>query len=247
MVETVLRYRHYGCGELQRFFGDTVFYSRSSHFRANCPGRPDVIRTAYQNEYCGSERGGLIRITLELDKCRNSTATAKHQGLRLHINKPQPAAYKLRVREGRPTADIILEARKIMDSILANLPIVMYATALARQVRNYADFMSSSHEKKHYRDIAALIEQRRIKSLSSIPLTHYGLVENGGTDMLHVVQLLEGDWVAWIDGDDLIPAFPDELQAYRFMKDRLSLYEGFKRTAYNELKPPFFGSSLELT
>lgn len=246
-VDTVLRYRQYRCGELQRFFGNAVYYSRSAHFRANCPGRPDALKTAYENESCSSAKGGLIRVILELDKCRASRATARNQGHRLQINNPPPSGYKLRVREGQPTVDIIHEVQAIMDGILAGLPIAMYATALARQVRNYTAFMSSPGVKKHYTDIAELIEKRRIKSLSTIPLTHYGLIENGGSDNLHVVQLLEGDWVAWLDGDDLIPAFPDELLTYRFMKDRLSMYEGFKRTAYDELSEPLSGSTGKLT
>lgn len=247
LVDTVLRYRQYRCGELQRFFGNAVYFSRSSHFRARCPGRPDVIKTAYENEACGTAKGGLIRVILELDKCRASRATTRNQGQRLQINNPPPSGYKLRVREGQPTVKIIHEVQAIIDGILAGLPIAMYATALARQVRNYTEYMLSPGVKKQYTDIAELIEKRHIKSLSTIPLTHYGLIGNGSNDNLHVAQLSEGEWVAWIDGDELIPAFPDELLTYRFMKDRLSLYDGFKPSVYDELSEPLSGRAAKLT
>lgn len=234
-MDTVLRYRQYGCDELQRFFGNTVFYSRSAHFRANCPGRPDVLRTSYETESGSNGKCGRIRVILELENCGNATTTSRNQGMKMRSAKSHPSTYQYRIREGQPAAVVVTEVQKILDNILDGLPIVMYATAQARQVLNYGEFMSSSVDKKRYSDIATLVKSGRIKALSTIPLTHYGLIENSGLDKLHVMQLIEGPWVAWIDGDDLIPVFPDELQTYRFMRDRLSLYEGFKRKTYEEL------------
>lgn len=235
MVDTVLRYRHYGCGELQRFFGDTVFYSRSSRFRANCPGRPDVLRTSYESESDSHAKGGLISVVLEIDKCGDFTAASRNQRLKLWRRNLHPSGYQLRVGEGQPAAGVVAEVQAIMDGILSGLPLEMYATAHARQVRNYLEFMSSPAVKMRYSDIASLADNKLLKSLSTVPLIHYGLVEKGGMDKFHVMQLLEGDWVAWIDGDDLMPVFPNEMRTYRFMKERLSLYEGFRRSAYDEL------------
>ncbi|MDR7867768.1 MAG: hypothetical protein RIN56_13220 [Sporomusaceae bacterium] len=236
-METVLRYRQYGCDELRRFFGDTAFYSRSSHFRANCPGRPDALRTSYETESGNDVKGGRIRVILQLEHC--GRITSRNQGMIMRGAKFPPSAYNYRVREGQPTSILVNEVQKALHGILDGLPIVMYATAHARQVFNYGEFMSSAVNKKRHSDITALIQSGRIKVLSTIPLTHYGLIEKNGLDQFHVMQLIEGFWVAWIDGDDLIPVFLDELIAYRFMKDRLMLYEGFKRKTYDEL----FGES----
>ncbi len=235
MVDTVLRYRHYGCGELQRFFGDTVFYSRSSRFRANCPGRPDVLRTFYETEADSHAKGGLIRIILEIDKCGDFTAASRNQRLKLWRRNLHPSGYRLRIGEGQPTADVVAEVQAIMAGILSGLPLEMYATAHARQVRNYLEFMSAAAVKMRYSDMARLVENKAYQSLSAVPLTHYGLVEKGGMDKFNVMQLLEDGWVAWVDGDDLMPVLPDEMRTYRFMKERLSLYDGFRRSAYDEL------------
>ncbi len=194
-MDTVLQYRQYGCDELQRFFGDSVFYSRSSHFRANCPGRPDVLRTSYENESGSHGKGGRIRAILELKNCGNSRITSRNQGMKIRSAKPHTSAYNYRVREGQPTSIVVTEVQKALHSILDGLPIVMYATAHARQVFNYGEFMLSAVDKKRYSDIAALIQSGRIKVLSTIPLTHYGLIEKNGLDKFHVMQLIEGFWV----------------------------------------------------
>lgn len=234
-MDTVLRYRQYGCDELQRLFDDTVFYSRSSRFRANCPGRPDVLRTSYETDSGSHGKGGRIRVILQLENCGNSTMTYWNQGMIMRSVKSHSSAYQYRVRERQTTSIVVTEVQKILDNILDGLPIVMYATAHARQVFNYGEFMSSSVDKKRYSDIAKLVQSGRIKVLSTISLTHYGLIENSGLDKSHVMQLIDGLWVAWVDGDDLVPVFPDELQTYRFMKNRLVLYEGFNRKTYEEL------------
>jgi hypothetical protein len=137
----------------------------------------------------------------------------------------------IRALEGQRTIDVLTKVQLSIGKILANLPLSLYDTAHAKQVRNYMEFMSSAAYSISYDDILSDFAACGQEFISKVAVNSFGLAEAA---CLNICQLLDGRWPIWIEGDELIPAFQDEKEAYRFMKGRLSLYEGFSCDAYDD-------------
>lgn len=236
---SVIRYRHYRHDEAGRFFGNRLFYSRSSHFRGNCPGLPDTIQVAVES-VADSPCIRHITVTISLNQTGRTGELTQTMGFRKATGGLYQKTVQLKVIEGCRTIDILAKLHPALDKIVGELPIMLYATAHAKQVREYTDFMQSDIPKLRQWELADFenLAQRAVKH----DITRFGLIDNHGISDFCVMRLPKGNWVTWIEGDELIPVLPDELQAYRFMKDRLMPYEGFRREAYEEFAATRLGT-----
>lgn len=204
-MEAVIRYRHYRWDELHGFLDNKAFYSRSSRFRGNCPGRPDVLRTEYEIKPGVPGKTGSIRVMLDLNEARIISRGSQR-------GQP-PAGYEMRIKDNMQTVYVLAKVLEFMDKIVTDLPLLLYATAHARQVRDYTAFMLSDTPRLLYDELAELVRDRRARE-AHVSAGPY-----------HIVQLPEGEWASWIEGDELIPVFSDEWQVLRFITQRVMPYE----------------------
>lgn len=222
-MEYIIRYRHYRHEEAVRLWGNWIFYSRSSRFRGNCPGQPDTVRVVLENTK-DLATPKILSVVIELNQTGRTIDLTNGQGYR----KTADGLYKkmaaqVRIRENCRTIDVLGRLLAAMDKVVNELPILLYATTHAKQVYDYIHFMQSAIPKIHKWELADFFNLVPCKH----DIAYFGLVNDYGVDSFYTARLPNGNWAAWIDGDELIPTFQEELQAYHFMKKRLMLYDGF--------------------
>lgn len=133
--------KRYKIAELQAaFFDGSVFFSRSSAFRAGCPGRADVIRAFLETDNLEGQCCYSVIIRAEL---QNHVDYVSESLIRLGyaLNREEWPTWIKTVRiPGKPSAGslrLLKEALEAMDDMVGALPMFMYESTQTKRLRNY--------------------------------------------------------------------------------------------------------------
>lgn len=143
----VIKYKQYRFEELGKtFFENPVFFSRSSNFRAGCPGRPDTVKALLED---GSTAGSTVYSVVIKAELQNHVDYVSENLTRLGYSLCDdrfPAWIKtVRVscKQNLGSLMLLKNTLAVMDRLVSELPMCLYASAQTRRLRAYVDFLSA--------------------------------------------------------------------------------------------------------
>lgn len=226
----VIKYKQYRFDELGKtFFDSPVFFSRSSNFRAGCPGRPDMVKALLENERSAGSTVYSVVIKAELQNHVDYVSESLTElGYTLCYDRfpVWMKTFRVSCKQNSGSLMLLKNTLAVMDGLVKELPMCLYATTQTRRLRAYVDFLTTREMIIPFSAIChgnkktATPKWGRSAAQSRYVRQGFGRME----DAYRIAELPNREWCAWIDGDEYIPLFPDERLAVRFLENRHLLF-----------------------
>lgn len=227
----VLKYRQYRIDELREaFFQRSVFFSRSSNLRAGCPGKADIVQAFLTEEDVrGRTKYSVVveaHLQSQVDYISESLAELGYTWIEGQFFWSK----SVRV-EGKPGSDslsLLIDSLKALDDLVSELPMCIYETRQTKRLRNYVLFMTAWKNKMRFSAIVDYRSPKRdqlpkgVRKAAQSPYIRRRF--DTMADSYRIAELPDKHWCAWVDGDEAIPVFPNEILAVRFLENRHVVY-----------------------
>lgn len=229
----IIKYKQYPHDELQdTFFHDPVFFSRSSVFRAGCPGRADVVLAFLEEETIRSRRIYSVVIRAELqNQVEYVNSSLLRQGY--NYNECEGSVWTKTVRilnkEGSDSLNILRDTLTALDDLVDRLPLYLYESIQVKRLRDYVNFVTAWESKTRLTFRGWIKVEREAPKRDRRRASHSQYLRRGFgrlDDLYYIAKLSNRQWCAWIDGDEYIPVFTGERFAVRFLEERHELNIG---------------------
>ncbi len=228
----VIKYRQYRFEELREaFFQSPVFFSRSSNFRAGCPGRADVVQAFLVEETVDGLTAYSAMIIADLQNQMDYVnESLRRQGYDWNSGECPTWTKKIKISAERASGPLGLQRNILtaLDDLVNRLPMCLYESRQTKRLRDYVNFMTAWKSKMRY---SAIVDYRNPKR-ESLPKCARKAAQSGYlrrgfgsmADAYCIAELPDKHWCAWVDGDEAIPVFPSEKLAVQFLENRHVLH-----------------------
>lgn len=206
----LINYRNYTIQEMIKILSqERIYFSR----RNSAFQRPDVITLDIVGD--GRFAGGVISVSCDIyNNCEGIREILERN------NFIQTEASKKYYKRWTISFKYTQDTRKVLDDIAISLnealncaPFGLYASPAQKAFEDYHCFMKSDRPKARYYDI--------MKYLGYLNEEYIPDEVNYNAEIDYMVARYRHDyWGAWISGDLIVPLFPSEHEAVRFLKKR---------------------------
>ncbi len=227
----IIKYKRYRIEELRNvFFQSSVFFSRSSNFRAGCPGKADLVKAFLEEEEAEGQTQYSVIVRAELQKHMDYVGECL-AGLGYALVDGQSVwtkSVRVLFKPGADALGVLKDTLKALDDVSNELPMCLYETCETKRLRNYISFMSAWKSRMRFSAIVDYRGAKRDKLPSGIKKAAQSSYLRRGfgamADYYCLAELPDKHWCAWFEGDEAIPVFPNEKLAVHFLEDRHIVY-----------------------
>ena len=204
-------YRDYNGEELIELLtqNDTYFSRRNSYSQDQL--FPSSTITVYKtaNRSCAAFEAALVVEAKCCNNCENLVAQIQQNGYELirgsWVKKWQIAS----LMTYRPL-NLLKQVFHCLETAHESMPFQLYESNQYRLIFEYYRFLESPLRKISYRQLMEYLGYWSDKDKGRIEI----MAENSP---YMTARYKEGNWAAWINGDTIIPLFPDEKQAITYL------------------------------
>lgn len=229
MVMKVIQYKEYPFEELREtFFANAIFYSRSSGFRAGCPGRADVVRVFLEEEAAAGTRSYNVLVRAEMQDHVDYLCSSLKRLDYVLSKERQVWAKTVRVtgKQKFGSLQLLKNTLKAVDELVGELPVCLYEASPVKRLRAYVSFFTVGETSVSFESIyhgrGKITAPEGARSAVQSPYIRQGFGKLG--DIYRIAELPSRQWCAWVAGDEYIPVFPDERLAVRFLEERHGIF-----------------------
>lgn len=123
----------------ETFFKDTVFYSRSSAFRAGCPGKADVVKVHLDEN---TESGSSTYSVFVRAELQNHVDYLRESLIKLGYtcdeeNQIWTKTVRVSYKKEFGSLQLLKDTVKVIDDLIGELPVYLYESSSAKRLRAY--------------------------------------------------------------------------------------------------------------
>lgn len=236
-IHDVINYRCYTAEVmLNTFCNQTIMFSRGRHFKSCSGGRPDTITVSF-TPLPDKNRITLIARTTIYGNDENLLDIMKNNGF---TQETLTGGLYYWWRDSKVMAssndmgNLLYKLLRLVIEAEGECPFLLYASPVVALLKDYRQVVyDGTQDRRSWRDVRRSILKTKMYSLSHIMgCNELENRENHIPNKAYVAQLLDWYWIAWVDGDEIIPIYFSQREAEKHLIERVKYNMSYFRHSF---------------